>query len=148
MFCIILIAWMPHAPIHMSDTYTSCHLYERCDEEHLNMKTSKQSEIKDHIKQCNACGSRTLSFRDFCIVRRCKSETHAKLFEAFAIKRMRPTLNKQLFAHGASKILHIWKWGVVLCIVKLVSISLFDSNWTFFFSRCFFLFFLSYLEKE
>jgi len=89
--------------------YTSRHLFERCDEEHLNMKTSKQSEIKDHIKQCNACGSRTLSFRDFCIVRRCKSETHAKLFEAFAIKRMRPTLKKQLFAQGASKILHIWK---------------------------------------
>ena len=88
--------------------YTSRHLFERCGE-HLNLKTSKQSEVKDHVKNCNACKQHTLSFRDFCVVRRCKSEVHAKLFEAFAIKRVRPALNKQLYAQGASKILHVWK---------------------------------------
>ena len=95
-----------------SDTYigyTSRHLFERCDEEHLNLKSKKQSEIKDHIRKCSVCNSSTLSYSVFSIVRRCRSEVHAKLFEAFAIKRFRPSLNVQLFAQGASKILHIWK---------------------------------------
>ncbi len=89
--------------------YTGRHLFERCDEEHLNLKSSKQSEIKDHIRNCSACKCSNLSFRVFSVVRRCRNEVHAKLFEAFAIKRFRPTLNKQLFAMGASKILHVWK---------------------------------------
>ena len=88
--------------------YTIRHLYERCDE-HLNFKKKQQSEIKDHIRNCSCCKQKDISYRDFSILRRCQSETHAKLFEAFFIKRMRPTLNKQLFAQGASKILHIWK---------------------------------------
>ena len=95
-----------------SDTYigyTSRHLFERCDEEHLNLKSKKQSEIKDHIRKCSVCNSSTLSYSVFLIVRRCRSEVHAKLFEAFAIKRFRPSLNVQLIAQGASKILHIWK---------------------------------------
>ena len=89
--------------------YTGRHLYVRCDEEHLNLNTNKQSEIKDHIRQCSTCSNCVLSHRDFSIVRRCRNEVHAKLFEAFAIKRFRPTLNKQLYAQGASKILHVWK---------------------------------------
>ena len=89
--------------------YTSRHLYERCDEEHLNFKTKKQSEVKDHVMHCLSCKESKLSFRVFSVLRHCRSETHAKLFEAFCIKRFHPTLNKQLFAQGASKILHIWK---------------------------------------
>ena len=89
--------------------YTGRHLFERCDEEHLNLKSNKQSEIKDHIRNCLSCKSSDLSYRAFSVVRRCRNEVHAKLFEAFAIKRFRPTLNKQLFAMGASKILHVWK---------------------------------------
>ena len=89
--------------------YTSRHLFERCDEEHLNFKSGKQSEIKDHVMNCDDCQKSKLSFADFSVLRRCRSELHAKLFEAFAIKRFRPALNKQLFAQGASKILHVWK---------------------------------------
>ena len=89
--------------------YTSRHLFERCDEEHLNTNCKNQSEIKDHIVKCSVCKHSSLSYRDFSVVRRCGNVTHAKLFEAFAIKRFRPTLNKQLYAQGASKILHIWK---------------------------------------
>ena len=89
--------------------YTARHLYERCDEEHLNLKKKQQSEVKDHIRNCSCCKQANISYRDFSILRRCQSEVHAKLFEAFLIKRMRPSLNKQLFAQGASKILHIWK---------------------------------------
>ena len=88
--------------------YTSRHLFQRC-EEHLDLKKKQQSEIKDHVKHCTACKKRDSALSAFCILRRCKNEIHARLFEAFCIKRCRPTLNKQLFAQGASKILHVWK---------------------------------------
>ena len=102
---IVLNAWCTDDYIG----YTARHLYERCDEEHLNLKKKQQSEVKDHIRNCSCCKQADISYRDFSILRRCQSEVHAKLFEAFLIKRMRPSLNKQLFAQGASKILHIWK---------------------------------------
>ena len=90
--------------------YTSRHLFESCEEEHLNMKKTQQSEVKDHIKHCNTCKTSDLSVSTaFTVLRHCKSEIHARLFEAFCIKRFRPTLNKQLYAQGASKILHVWK---------------------------------------
>ena len=34
--------------------YTSRLLFERCDE-HLNLKSTKQSEIKDPVRLCNSC---------------------------------------------------------------------------------------------
>jgi len=95
--------------------YTSRHLFERRDEEHLNFKSGKQSEVKEHILQCHDCKERKLSFGDFSVVRRCGSEVHAGLLEAFAVKRFRPTLGGQLFAQGAGGILHVWKWFVVWC---------------------------------
>ena len=87
--------------------YTIRHLFARAGE-HLNLKTKQSSEIKDHIRHCTT-GCKNATYKDFEILRRCRSETHCKLFEAFAIKKLRPSLNKQLFAQGASKILHIWK---------------------------------------
>ena len=88
--------------------YTIRHFYERC-EEHVNIKKSGKSEIKDHVKTCVSCKNRSIDYHDFKILRRCRTEVQCKLFEAFAIKRIRPSLNKQLFAQGASKILHVWK---------------------------------------
>ena len=88
--------------------YTARHLFERCNE-HLNIQTNTQSEIKDHIRQCTACQCLCPDYTDFDILRRCRNTTDCKFFEAFAIKRLQPTLNKQMFANGASKILHIWK---------------------------------------
>ena len=86
--------------------YTIRHLYARAGE-HLNLKAKQSSEIKDHLRHCAGCKNAT--YKNFDILHRCRSETHCKLFEAFAIKKLRPSLNKQLFAQGASKILHIWK---------------------------------------
>ena len=86
--------------------YTIRHLFARA-EEHLKVDDKRQSEVKDHVRKCVSCGK--ASSKNFAVLNRCKSETHCKLYEAFAIKRMRPTLNKQMHAHGMSKILHIWK---------------------------------------
>ena len=86
--------------------YTVRHLFTRA-EEHLKVKCNKQSEIKDHVRKCISCKDAT--YKDFKVKHRCGSETHCKLFEAFTIKKTRPSLNKQLYANGMSKILHIWK---------------------------------------
>ena len=88
--------------------YTKRHLYERV-EEHTAVHKQGQSEIKDHLKACRFCRQNNVSHADFKILCRCRNENQCKLHEAFAIKRFRPTLNKQLFAEGASKILHVWK---------------------------------------
>ena len=88
--------------------YTARHLYERCNE-HLHISSKGQSEIKNHIRQCIACQGLCADFTDFTILRKCKNTIDCKFFEAFAIKRLQPSLNKQMFAKGASKILHVWK---------------------------------------
>ena len=51
--------------------YTSRHLFERCNE-HLDISSSKQSEIKDHIRQCNVCQGLCADYTDFAILRKCK----------------------------------------------------------------------------
>ena len=97
--------------VSCSDSYvgfTTRHLFERCNE-HLDLQTKQQSEVKDHIRLCNACQCLCPDYTDFEILRHCRNMTDCKFFEAFAIKRLQPTLNKQLFANGASKILHVWK---------------------------------------
>ena len=88
--------------------YTARHLYERCNE-HINIRSSQQSEIKDHVRNCIACQGLCADYTDFTILRKCKNTIDCKFFEAFAIKRLQPSLNKQMFAKGASKILHVWK---------------------------------------
>ena len=65
--------------------------------------------IQEHLKACLTCSQNNVSHVDFEILRRCRNETQCRLHEAFAIKRFRPVLNKQLYAEGASKILHVWK---------------------------------------
>ena len=89
--------------------YTTRHFYERCDNEHLNLNSSCKSEIKDHLRKSAVCRRENLDYSNFNILRHCKNETYCKFFEAFAIKRLSPTLNKQMFAKGASKFLHVWK---------------------------------------
>ena len=88
--------------------YTTRHLFKRC-EEHLNLTSSGKSEIKDHLRKSAECRKNNLDYTNFNILRHCKNETYCKFFEAFAIKRLNPTLNKQMFAQGASKFLHVWK---------------------------------------
>ena len=89
--------------------YTTRHFYKRCDDEHLNLQSSAKSEIKDHLRNSAECRKEHVDYSNFKIMRHCKNETYCKFYEAFAIKRLSPTLNKQMFAQGASKFLHVWK---------------------------------------
>ena len=88
--------------------YTSRHLFVRCNE-HLDISSRGKSEIKDHVRHCSGCQTFCPDYTDFAILRKCKDAIDCKFFEAFAIKRLQPSLNKQMFAKGASKILHVWK---------------------------------------
>ena len=79
---------------------TKRHLVVRADE-HLTLEKDHKSEVKEHIKKCNACKSGA-SFEDnFSILRKCRTNFQACISEALLIKRFKPNLNKQLFQKGA-----------------------------------------------
>ena len=88
--------------------YTTRHSFERCDKEHLNLKSSGKSEIKDHLRKSVECRKEQLDYSKFKkldILRHCRNEAYCKFFEAFSIKHLNRTLNKQMFA----KFLHVSK---------------------------------------
>ena len=87
---------------------TKRHLVTRCNE-HIDFKCAQKSEVCTHILNCDACGKCTISPRHFSIIRNCRDETDCKLFEALNIKRLKPVLNKQLFAQGAAIMLKVFK---------------------------------------
>ena len=45
----------------------------------------------------------------FKVLKQCKSDFQAKIHEALLIKEHRPSLNKQLYAHGLSFLLNVYK---------------------------------------
>ena len=49
-----------------------------------------------------------VGFDSFKILKHYSCEMDCRVGEAFAIKKHRPLLNKQLFANGASLILNVW----------------------------------------
>ena len=85
---------------------TKRHLMMRCLE-HLDIESSKKSEIKEHLKSCNLC--RNSSCENFEILRKCKSDRESKIYEAFFIKTEVPQLNKNLFNKGSFYSLRIYQ---------------------------------------
>ena len=43
----------------------------------------------------------------FEVLKQCKSDFQAKIHEAFLIKKHRPSLNEQLYAHGSFFLLNV-----------------------------------------
>ena len=70
---------------------------------------AKNSHVYAHIENCVSCKARKPEVCNFKVMQRCKDETDCKIAEAFAIKKNRPVINKQLFAQGSSLILRVWK---------------------------------------
>ena len=70
---------------------------------------AKKSHVFAHIKNCDSCKGSQLSVHDFKVLQHCVDETECKIAEAFAIKKCRPVINKQLFAQGTSLTLKVWK---------------------------------------
>ena len=88
--------------------YTKRHLISRVAE-HTVPSKAKNSHVYAHIENCVSCKARKPEVCNFKVMQRCKDETDCKIAEAFAIKKNRPVINKQLFAQGSSLILRVWK---------------------------------------
>ena len=80
--------------------------------EHINPKESNQSEIKNHIFDCNTCKthclSGNLSVKNFTILKQCRDDYAARISEALLIKQLEPKLNRQKFTKGQSYLLRVF----------------------------------------
>ena len=88
--------------------YTKRHMIARAAE-HIVPALAKKSHVFAHIKNCDPCKRGKLNVSNFKVLRKCVDETDCKIAEAFAIKKDRPVINKQLFAQGTSLTLRVWK---------------------------------------
>ena len=85
---------------------TARHIVARASE-HLNISSPSQypTAVGQHILGCETCFSALecgeLSWKDFQIMNRCRSDLEVKVKEAFLIKKMSPPLNRQLHQDGA-----------------------------------------------
>ena len=86
---------------------TSRHLTTRVSE-HLKLGSSTQSAIKNHILDCRICSNSAHLINSFKILKKCRSEFDTKICEALFIKKLKPKLNKQIQACGASVLLKIF----------------------------------------
>ena len=85
------------------------HLSNRVGE-HLNVASLQEnSAIKQHILSCSVCSNVRHDLNSCEILKQCKSDFLAKIHETLLITKHRPTLNKQLYAHGSSFLLNVYK---------------------------------------
>ena len=79
-------------------------------EKHLNVASQHEnSAIKQHILLGTVCSRVRHDLNSFEVLKQCKSVFQAKIHEALLIKKHRPSLNKQLYAHCSSFLLNIYK---------------------------------------
>lgn len=94
-----------------SDTFyigkSKRHLVTRA-KEHINPKESNQSEVKNHIFQCDSCKSGKLSVNNFAVLKQCKDDYAARISEALLIKQFQPKINKQKLSKGQSYLLRVF----------------------------------------
>ena len=78
--------------------------------EHLNLGSSVQSKIKEHINQCNLCNKKDMdSLIHRCIViKKCLSNYDCKIHKTLIIKKHQPKLNKQFYENGSSFLLQLF----------------------------------------
>ena len=60
----------------------------------------KKSAIKQHILLCIVCSNVRHDLNSFEVLKQCTSDFRAKNHETLLRKKHRPSLNKQLYAHG------------------------------------------------
>ena len=78
---------------------TKRHLMVRCLE-HLEFEKKKpESEVKVHLNDCDIC--KNANYENFEILKKCKTDLETKVYEAFAINKEQPKLNKNLFNKGS-----------------------------------------------
>ena len=79
--------------------------------EHLQTE-GLRSAVGDHVKDCEDCNGclrdGTLSYRNFEVLRRGNSKFDIEIQEALLIKKLNPSMNRQLFRSGSAATLRIF----------------------------------------
>ena len=75
-------------------------------DEHLNRERGK-SEVTNHIRTCKSCQD-GVGYNNFSILKKCDSDYNTSIAEAFLIRRLKPSLNKQAPNQGQSVLLKIF----------------------------------------
>ena len=65
--------------------------------------------INHYMRSCTVCFNVRHDLNSFAALKQCKSDFQAKIHETLLIKKHRPSLNKQLYAHGSSFLLNVNK---------------------------------------
>ena len=87
------------------------HLITRVGKHTSLGKIGPQSEIKNHIYDCQECHSVKITCENFEILKSHRDSFAAKISEALCIRRSKPRLNKKLFGRGVSYLLKIFQNG-------------------------------------
>ena len=82
---------------------------DREDAGHLAITGKQLTAVGKHIKGRIKCQQAKLSIHNFEIMKKCRSESDTKIFEALYIKKFNPIINRQMFANrGASFTINIF----------------------------------------
>ena len=84
---------------------TKRHLGIRASE-HLDTESNAKTAVGKHISMCEGCrtelGKGDITHKDFEILKQGRSKFDIEICEAFMVKELNPTLNKQLFKSGCN----------------------------------------------
>ena len=75
--------------------------------EHLADKG--ETGVGAHVKSCPDCSKSTLGLNNFQVVKKCRNDFDAKIFESFLIQKLQPKLNTQLYRQGTGFLLKVFK---------------------------------------
>ena len=105
--------------------YSARHLVRA--KKHISDCKSNKSETKNHILNCNSCLDENPKFQLDRFSVMCKNAYEAKIHEALQIKTPNPTINKQIYANGASFLLGVYQCFFV-CAVMFYRDSLITND--------------------
>ena len=87
---------------------SSRHLTNRA-KKHLDFNNqSRKRTTKDHVLDRSICSGSQHNLASSNILRNCKNVYDAKVCEALRIKKLKPKLNRRLYANGCSFLLKIF----------------------------------------
>ena len=90
----------------------TCRSLEERTKEHLKPQRGgdTSSAVCDHIQNCPRCKTAELTYKDFKVLKKCRTDSDTKIQEALLIKKVNPVLNRQMHANkGASFTLRIFQ---------------------------------------
>ena len=87
--------------------YTTRHLITRAHEQ-LNLNSIAKIAVKDHIYSCSHCSKTDLSVSNFVVIKKRNTKFEAKIQKGLTIKKLNPTLNRQLYSSGSSYLLNVY----------------------------------------